>query len=439
MLRFTPQGKGAIITARMRAIKSFKDVEAVLAEHIPYAKQTGSYTTDRIRDCLQRLGNPQDKYKAVHIAGTSGKTSTAYYMAALLEQGGAKTGLSPSPHVDHVSERLQIHLNTLNEITYCDYFAKFMGLISDLPEPLTYFELLVAFAYWVFAEEKVDYAVIEVGMGGLLDGTNVISRADKVCVLTDIGLDHVPVLGRSLGEIARQKAGIVQKGNSIFTYRQLHPVMEVYRDIIDDKHADLHLIEGAPPGTAPELPQILRRNWYLASKVYEYIAGRDGLPPLRAGQLQASRTIYIPARLETVTVQGKTLIMDGAHNSQKITALLSSLKEKYQLADIAVLMSLKANATPDERVELRLLTGVSHIILTSFSGAQDHPNVSLNPHDLAQKLAEAGFARTTVIEKPETALQALLGRPEPVLLVTGSFYLMNHIRPTVKRLVRAEV
>ena len=201
----------------MTKLRSFNDIDTVLKDFIPPMRSFRSvYTLDTMRALMLALGNPQNSYKTIHVAGTSGKTSTSYYIAALLGQTGKKIGLSVSPHVDNVNERVQIDLVPLDEHEYCQQFSTFLQIINKLRIKPTYFELLIAFAFWQFAQEKVDYAVIEVGLGGLLDGTNVIERSDKVCVIADIGLDHVAVLGNSLAGIAAQKAGIT--GAEILRY-----------------------------------------------------------------------------------------------------------------------------------------------------------------------------------------------------------------------------
>src|SRR5690606_38872097 len=119
----------------------------------------------------------------------------------LLAAAGQKVGMTVSPHVYEVNERVQINTKPLAETQFCRELSRFLNIIQSSGVRPTYFELLVAFAYWEFAEQGVDYAVIEVGLGGLLDGTNVVARDDKVCIITDIGFDHTSVLGKTLSAI----------------------------------------------------------------------------------------------------------------------------------------------------------------------------------------------------------------------------------------------
>ncbi len=196
-------------------IRSIQEAEAALLPYVPLvAELTGKDTTlDRIVPLMKLLGDPQDKLKIIHLAGTSGKTSTAYYMSALLQATGKKVGLTVSPHIDTIAERVQIDGLPLPETEFCRELGIFLDIVEFAEAPPSYFELLYAFALWVFERQQVDYAVVETGMGGLYDATNVASRPDKVCVITDIGFDHTHILGKTLPEIAAQKVGIVHDHN----------------------------------------------------------------------------------------------------------------------------------------------------------------------------------------------------------------------------------
>src|SRR5581483_7745687 len=160
------------------------------------------YTLDTINAVMELVGNPQDKVKVLHVAGTSGKTSTAYYLASLLKANGASVGLCVSPHLIEVNERVQIDLKPLPERDFCDGLGQFWDLATSTGLKPSYFEMLVAFPYWEFARRGLDYVVMEVGVGGLLDGTNVVHSENKVCIITDIGLDHTKLLGDTIPEIA---------------------------------------------------------------------------------------------------------------------------------------------------------------------------------------------------------------------------------------------
>lgn len=420
----------------MVSLKNFTEAREVLAGFVPAAGTLHkNYTLERMRELMHKLGNPQDSYKVIHVAGTSGKTSTCYYMASLLKAAGQKVGLTISPHIDEVNERVQINLEPLPEREFCTELSEFLAVVKETGIKPTYFELLVAFAYWEFARTEVDYAVVEVGMGGLLDGTNVISRADKVCVITDIGLDHTNVLGTTLPEIAAQKAGIILSNNPFFTYRAVAEVRDVLRKIAAQKYAGLEEIIMPPNEKLPsDLPLFQKRNWYLAYEVYVYLIGRDGLPVIGKAQLHETAKTYIPARMEIIRIQDKILVLDGAHNVQKMQTLIASIEDKFPGQPVAVLASRVKSKSLQRRGLLNVLAPyASHVIITLFESQQDFYNVSEDAAAMEHYCQQAGLKSWEVIKEPGQAYRALLNRPEPILLITGSFFLMNHIRPLIFR------
>ena len=416
----------------MQAIKNFKNAHQVLASFIPPAHtMRDQYTLNRMLVLMEKLGNPQEKYKTIHVAGTSGKTSTCYYIAALLGQTDRKIGLTVSPHIDEINERLQIDLTPLPEEIYCKKLSEFMELLNKLSIKPTYFELLIAFAYWQFAREKVKYAVVEVGLGGLLDGTNVIKRSDKVCAITDIGLDHTKVLGNDIERIAAQKAGIIQSGNEVFSYKQDNDISQSLREATTNQNANLHELDYSDhPEIASKLPLFQQRNWNLAEKTIEYVLKRDKLPLLTKPELLKTTETYIPARMEVIRKGNKTIILDGAHNPQKTNVLVESLRERFPNTKMSVLLGLLSDK--DLPGVLREITPIaSNIVATSFRAEQDMPRGSITPEEIVTLAKKQGFENIESLPAPKEAFNHLLMESEDIILIVGSFYLLNHIRPLV--------
>jgi dihydrofolate synthase/folylpolyglutamate synthase len=411
----------------MPRITNFAEAHEALRRF--YRKDT-TYTLDRMRALMDYLGNPQDDLKIIHVAGTSGKTSTAYYTAALLKAAGCKVGLTVSPHVDEVNERVQIDLTPMPETKFCAALSEFIEKVDASEIVPSYFELMVAFSYWQFSREKVDYAVIEVGLGGLLDGTNVVDREDKVCIITDIGLDHTEVLGDTLAKIATQKAGIIQSGNEVFMYCQDEEVMEVVERVCKRQSATLHIALQLSPSEATTLPLFQQRNFHLAAQAVTLVLQRAGQTMTNEQRKRASET-YIPARMEIIEREdGKTIVIDGAHNEQKLHTLFESITTKYPGEKIAALVGFVESDAFRLEHNIEELTGqVERIIATSFYSEKDYPKYSVAPSVVAAKCQRRGYKNVQVCEKPADAWQLLLSSPEPILLVTGSFYLLNHIRP----------
>jgi dihydrofolate synthase / folylpolyglutamate synthase len=418
----------------MAQIRSLAEAEAVLADYIPAVnKFTGKdITLQRMQPLMERLGNPQDRLKIIHVAGTSGKTSTAYYIASMLTASGKKVGLTISPHAYSITERFQINMRLISEKAFCKNLELFLKKIEGVSPKPSYFELLIAFAYWHFAKSKVDYAVIETGMGGLHDSTNVANKPNKVCVITDIGLDHMEFLGLTLSRIAAQKAGIIRPHNTVFSYEQNEQIMQVIREVCEQQQAELHEVWSLKAGDLPKnLPLFQRRNWYLAWSVFAWLRESDQLPGLTEQQLAQTSQTYIPARMEEIEIGGKIVILDGSHNAQKLHALVASIKKKYPKQKAAVLTGFIKTKQASLHEDLReLLPIASHLSATGFSTG-GMPKDSMAPLKIVEHLDALGFENWEIAESPEKAFKKLLKRKEQIILVTGSFYLLNHIRPLI--------
>lgn len=390
---------------------------------------------------MHELGDPQEKPNIVHVAGTSGKTSTSYYLAELLKTGHKSVGLTVSPHVSGINERVQINGDPLNKTEFIALFQEFIALPQVKAMDITYFGLMVAFAYWVFAKKALDYAVIEVGMGGRLDATNVVASQNKICVITDIGLDHTQFLGTTLTEIATEKAGIIQQGNHVFVAEQSKPVMEVFKQACSKKSAKLHIMPNDYIDQAPkDLPLFQRRNWSLARFAFDFVSSRDVIKELSKDRLLQTAQKQVPARMQTFRLRsGKTLIIDVSHNAQKIQTLCASIKEKYPAKNIAVLISMvegKDTSLPNSLAALREIS--DEIIITQFDGSQDIIRPAIKSETIKLAADQAGYINAITINKPEEAFRALLQAKTDVLLVTGSFFLINNLLPIAQKLLIVE-
>ncbi|HEY5806270.1 MAG TPA: Mur ligase family protein [Candidatus Saccharimonadales bacterium] len=414
-------------------ITSFADVHRA-AERFVDATKRHRYSLEHMVELLEFLGSPHKRLKVVHVAGTSGKTSTAYYTAALLTAAGKRVGLTVSPHVDEVNERVQIGMMPLAEGEFCRSFAQFLGLIKNCRVTPNYFELFVAFAFWEFAARRVDYAVVEVGVGGLLDSTNIFDDPQKVCAITDIGFDHVKVLGSTLTEIAAQKAGIIQLHNAVFCNRQSSEVMDAIREAAAQKQADLHMLSSA--GRAADfdfLPLFQRRNFGLALETAQFVLKRDGFSSLDRQEIERAAKSYIPARMETMEIGGKILIIDVAHNAQKFHALAASLQHMYGNQPMAALIgSVSGQGDRIDWAADELGKLARHLVVTAYGAHRRETIEREDNKERIEGLRHHGAKSVEIVDDPEAAFHMLLARPEPVLVVTGSFYFLNHIRSLLR-------
>lgn len=409
-------------------LNSFTDVHAALQRY-QRAHAPGTYTLDTMQALMTHLNHPHEKFQTVHVAGTSGKTSTAYFIARLLAGAGHKVGLTVSPHVTEINERTQINMQPLPEEAYCSLMEEFLGLIRKSKLQPSYYELLVAFSFWVFAKLNVEYAVVEVGLGGLLDGTNVIKRADKVCVITDIGFDHTEILGNTLKEITAQKAGIIKSGNAVFMHSQTDEIESIVREKVHEMGASLTIFEeeGRP---LPIVARYQKRNFSLALHTVRQILKSGGRSLPEHAVKQAMQPI--PGRFEIYDASGKLIVLDGAHNTQKMKTLAKSLEiqfpDKRFLAVVAMGRNKQTQAT-ESLIELRNVCRA--VIITEFGGAQDELKASMVSTELAEAIRKKGFQNVSIIQNPHEAVMAALESQDRHILITGSLYLIERVRPVL--------
>lgn len=401
-----------------------------LYRFIPNARGTVARNLDRMQALLHHLGDPQEAVPVVHIAGTSGKTSTAYFVRGLLHQAGQLTGLGVSPHVESITERVQIAGRPLPADQFVCYVDSFIPMVDRSRLRPTFFEVITAFAFWVFAERRVDYAVVETGIGGLVDATNTVRRPDKLCVVTDIGLDHTDVLGDTVEAIAQHKAGIAQRGNHLLLQAQDPSTMDVVRRHVEGIGATMEVVE---PGSVPVsgLPEYQQRNWRMAQATYRHLQVRDGLSQCWAGE-RGALEMQPPGRMEAYTAGPKVVILDGAHNPHKVAALRRSLAQ-LGITTAAVLASVlrgPENKIDGTLAELRPLA--AHLVVSSITAVAEAGKTSPPAQDLAMRATRLGFASVEASPHVEAAFGSLLARSEPVLVVTGSLYLVGQVRPLVR-------
>lgn len=268
--------------------------------------------------------------------------------------------------------------------------------------------------------------MVEVGLGGRYDATNVVSRNDKVCIINSIGYDHTEIFGDTLIAIANEKAGIIQEGNKVFTVEQEDEARVVIENQANEKHADLTVVT---PVLNPDsdVPVFQQHNFQLALAATRYVAGRDGLRlPDDAESLV--RSIAVPGRYETYTIGDKTVVLDGAHNPQKLGALLEVLTHRHK--EPAVVIAGLSEAPTKKIVEcVHLLSNfAARVFYTTFAVQRDVTRYSV------QLDVFSGLKREQdeMIEEPKDALERALQGDEKLVVVTGSLYLVSIVRPFVR-------
>jgi dihydrofolate synthase/folylpolyglutamate synthase len=406
---------------------------------------------ERMRVLLRELGEPQDTYPTVHVGGTSGKGSTSTMIAAALSAAGKRTGLHSKPHLQSVTERARIDGVPIPQDAFGELLSEIMPAIErtalEHGRP-SYYETLLALAFAYFAQERVDVAVIEVGLGGLLDGTNVLSP--KVSVITNVGLDHTDVLGETLEEIAADKAGIAKPGVPLVTGTQdraAREVIEKHCEEIgtpflyvaqhariaaqgDERYGQAFTVETNADTDArrsynlvlPILGRFQQRNAAAAIVALEQLD--DDLRPSVAEVERGLEKVVIPGRMEYFAGHPGVLF-DIAHNPDKARNLADALVETFGNRRFTFVVGI-AQSKDAPGILAPLLGLNASFVFTSF----DTPGRSAARPQRLAIIANVGGASARTIEIPSEALAVARRSADAsgIIVVTGSTFLVAHLR-----------
>lgn len=397
----------------------------------------------RAQKLMSAIGEPQNQLKVVHVAGTSGKGTTAMMISNILSAHGFKTGLTVSPYVYDIRERCQINNRLIPKAKFAQAFSDIAPIVDSLRKghgAPTYFEVIIALAFKVFLSSKVDYAVVETGLGGLWDATNTATSKDKLCTITRIGIDHTDILGKTKPEIARHKAGIIQPRNEAVILRQSPPINKVFVEHCQKQQAKLHWVWGRQTNVflnGRELKTYNRmlsgdfqnENFALAMKTLKTLAERDSWQLKRELVQQAIRQIVLPGRREMFSRRGKYFLLDGAHNPQKLEALLDSIKNEYPQQDIGMIYGLK------ESKEIPKMKGVKQIVATTTERDLQDMSVPLfSAEILASKLKAKNRIMVMSATTVKQAISYALNSDIKVWVVTGTFLILPPAKKVLKGL-----
>lgn len=418
-------------------------------------KFPGEFGIIRVKMLLSKLDNPQEKIKVIHIAGTSGKGSTATITAKLLQSHGQKVGLHVKPHMYDIRERFQINGTIISEQLFTKYCDVFFPIVEEISKgeygKLTYFEVLISLAYYIFYKENVDYAVIETGVGGLYDGSNVIDNPKKLAVITSIGFDHTAILGNTLQEIAAQKAGIIQKNNNVIVLKQdslVNKVIEKKAEQVSatikyvEKNKDFVVKDSTIQGSIFDYlgsPQLLNlelsllgeyqvENAAIAITSFLHVLSRDGIQIDEKAIRTALISLTIPGRFDTQQVQGKKIILDGAHNPQKMHAFLSNLQHYNKNNKWTFLISFKEGKDIEEMLKMIVPVAKKIIITDFFNDEVDFISISEKPEFIAKLIEKEGFNNIEIIHNIAKNFNSIISSiKDDSLVITGSLYLLSDV------------
>ena len=420
---------------------------------------------DRPRRLLALAGNPQKAFEAVHIAGTKGKGSVAAMCTAVLTAAGYRIGLYTSPHLYDFRDRIRIVTpqdgdGRIGKADLVELVDSLKPAVAEIPE-VTWYEVVTALAFMYFARGKIDLAVVEVGLGGRLDATNVLSPL--VSVITSLSLDHTALLGDTLPEIAGEKGGIIKPDTPVIVSPQAAEALERLQVIAASNNAPMTIIgrdwlwQAVPrsandlaaksygkqqiilskaPETALIQPPLLltlalagrhqQENAVAALATLDKIAGRYPWLDVNV-TLEGLANVEWPGRLQIITSGAgrPTLLVDCAHNVDSAAKLAFALKHDYQYGALWLILGMTADK--DMRGTLQALIPLAECVFMTTSG---HPRAATPSQlaDLAHQMGVETMTSPTVSEAIKQAWQ--LARPEDLICVSGSMFvvgdLLNH-------------
>ena len=395
-----------------------------------------------IRGLLSELGNPQERYKNIHITGTNGKGSVANFIANILYEAGYKVGLYTSPHLLEPTERIALSGKPISKRRFASLITNLIPTIEKRVEktgvPLTYFEVVTAATFRYFAAEKVDFLVAEVGMGGRLDATNLLKPL--VCVITPISLEHTEYLGDTLAAIAREKCGIIKKGSLVVSSPQRREVAQVMRKVCKKKVVPLYwaspYIRNPAFNTGelklPLLGEFQRENAAVAAEAIRSLSSfgfRIKEESIRRGLLKTK----IFGRLQILSKK-PLIIYDVGHNPAAVKALCGSLIKLFSAGKYVFIYGCLRDK--DSRGILKIIGPITKLVILTKPKSKR----AKEPGDLFRIAKEyLKKEKIKMIANPKKALRfALKHQKKEPICIFGSFYLAGSLKEWLSDVSRCE-
>lgn len=408
---------------------------------------------ERITALARAFGNPHQQLRVIHVAGTNGKGSTSTFIASILQEAGYRTGLYLSPYVYDVRERIQINGRMIPKEDFADIISEIKPIADDIAEselgPVTEFEVKTLVCYIYLARQAVDFAVLEVGMGGRLDTTNLVHP--WVAVITNVSLDHMDRLGDTVEKIAFEKAGIIKTGSVVVTAAEDEKVWRVILNKCREQGTDVWRVLKADDKRRSPSADVLIRYTMDGDEVS--LSGNEvdvrGLKPGLAGPFQRTNAAtavaailalqryevrvptraihagianaYIPGRFEVVRDK-PTLVIDGAHNPDAARQLAQAVKSNFQYDKLILVIGM-LNTHPSRGVVAKLAPMASTVIAT-----QSQWEKAASAGDIAKE-AQAFCDNVEVVDNVPNAVRRALeiATENDLILVTGSFYTIGEV------------
>jgi dihydrofolate synthase/folylpolyglutamate synthase len=421
----------------------------------PTQASAAKFDLENITILAERLGRPDRAYPSVHIAGTNGKGSTAAFLEAILRDAGFRTGLNTSPHLERINERIRVNGEDIGDETFAEVLSRVQAITEELlaegklrAHP-TYFECVTAMAFEYFAQQRVEFGVFEVGLGGRLDSTNVLTPV--VSIIARIDFDHENFLGHSLREIAGEKAGIIKPSVPVVVAEQrpeakevilgrakelLSPVIDtseafrIEKESIDNGHVRAQVTEVAS-GWIVELAPSLSGRFQLQNALNAVAAARllqqRGFRISDESIARGIATTVWPGRIEKIQSH-PDIYLDGAHNPSAARELAHFVEETLKGRRIYLLYGALRDKAVDEVAGL-LFPLAAEVVLTAPSTSR-----AISASQLEEITAHYANKSTTIADAGE-AVDHVLSKasPDDVIFITGSLYLVGQLRHYLKQ------
>lgn len=398
----------------------------------------------RTQELLKKTGNPEKRLRFVHIAGTNGKGSTAAMLASIFEAAGYRTGLYTSPFINRFNERMQIDGSCISDEELAEITAEVKPLAEAMEDHPTEFELITVIAMLYFARHACEIVILEVGMGGELDSTNVIEKPEAV-IITAMGMDHVRELGPTMADIARAKAGIIKEGCDVVSYGGNPDADAVFRSVAEARHATLH---------EPTFSAIKPGEFNLDGQSFSYLDWKYVRIPL-VGRYQMNNAAVVltavqvlrergwilsddavrtglastrwPARFEVLR-RDPVFIVDGGHNPHGIRATAESLERLFPGKKITFLVGVMA-----DKDVTHILGFVVPLAKEFFTVKPRNPR-AMSAEELASRIEALGVKATPCasVEEGVRIAQEAAGKAG-IVCALGSLYMSGDVRACFQR------
>lgn len=306
---------------------TFQEATNFLLQKLPVFQNIGgkAYKSglERIQSLCEVLGNPHKKFKSIHIAGTNGKGSTSHFLASILQEAGYKVGLTTSPHLKSFTERIKINGNEIEKEILADFVGKYQTLIEETQA--SFFEAMIALAFWYFAEKQVDIAVVETGMGGRLDATNIL--LPEISIITTIGYDHQQWLGDTLPKIASEKAGIIKPHTPVIISEKQTETQAVFLQKAQQENAPIYFAQDTFSLLESHLSMPYLHLNYQNTQNNELIALQSAL----LGNYQKKNLIGVLKAVEILQEKGYSISWQAVQAGVKNVLKNTDLRGRWQI------------------------------------------------------------------------------------------------------------